>query len=467
MAALVSTSSRLTRSVVDTLMRDDRLMQVFPQVEANIQDELKAVSEVPRDTWKILSVLGENIPTRLQHQSISSTVVQACFFTWRTRPSTELPWSLVRGDVEANLRELAAQPEPPGEAVSDKIWELARMGYPTAELIEAMTLWRNVSWSTKVEEEGHKQASSLVKLKHRIGEEQMRARSLAGVVASLVLPSMAAKRKARLRAQLGRVLRRNPQKIQAKQAYVSRLGACAKVKRAGMQQTQQRQRVLFKNHGKCWATMAPEHKAAFEAQAQRMRGTSREELRRKSYELRAQIDVLEKREQDAAKPLPPLRLGSCTLSNAQRDKLVAAYYDSAVTEAYVNEARVEACKPVGPPDPRRCAALDAIHVELEGAVIPGNRLPWLSFVCNNRGLFHDSCFKFTTPVGIVILKFVFALQRPMIIGFHRVIIIWLHNLLQRMKDFRVAIRTSGITTMFVTGTLGSSATMEASIVLGR
>jgi hypothetical protein len=75
---------------------------------------------------------------------------------------------------------------------------------------------------------------------------------------------------------------------------------------------------------------------------------------------------------------------------------------------------------VGPPDPRRCAALDAIHVELEGAVIPGNRLPWLPFVCNNRGLFHDSCFKFTTPVGIVILKFVFALQRPMIIGFHRV-----------------------------------------------
>jgi hypothetical protein len=278
---------------------------------------------------------------------------------------------------------------------------------------------RNCSMSTNTEEEGHKVPSVLMKLHHRLGEEQMRSRSMVGMIRPLVLPSKADERLRRLREQLERLKRRRPQCITGRQAYVESLAACAKTKRGGVATTNKNKKLLFANHGKYWKILPEPLKVQYGRQAERMQDARRDELSQECAEVNFKIDAEEAWSKKEADQLPPLRLGSCRFTHSQRLKLLSYVNNEELTWDRVEASREQACMPVGQPDVLRTAAIERIPVHVEPTVYPRERLPWLSMVCKNRNFFKDCCFKLTTPHGDIVLKFVFAVQNPLLICFHR------------------------------------------------
>ena len=419
MAALVLTSTHLSRALVEMFLEDDRLMVILPAVDTEMLAELQFTSGIHEDAWNAFATLVGFTRAELRHLSISSTVVQAGFFRWRTRNATQPPWTMTQGDLRQNLQDLRDEPDCPDEEVMRKIWMLLKIQFPEKDLLDGLTLMRNCSMSTKTEEEGHKVPSVLMKLHHKLGEEQMRARSMVGMIRPLVLPSKQDERLRRLREQLARLKRRQPQRITGRHAYVESLAACAKTIRGGVATTNKNKKLLFANHGKFWKMLPEPLKVQYGRQAERMQDASRDELSQKCAEVNFKIDGEEAWCQKKADQLRPLRLGSCRFTHSQRLKLLAYINNAELTWDRVEASRDHTCMPVGQPDVLRTAAIERIPVHVEPSVYPRERLPWLSMVCKNRNFFKDCCFKFSTPHGDIVLKFVFAVQNPLLICFHR------------------------------------------------
>ena len=72
-------------------------------------------------------------------------------FLWRRvlEPAGQLPWRLCRGDIESNLRALAAEEDEPEEPCSRQFWLLLNreVPYPVVRLVKTVELLCQISWS--------------------------------------------------------------------------------------------------------------------------------------------------------------------------------------------------------------------------------------------------------------------------------------------------------------------------------
>ena len=93
---------------------------------------------LPKFIWiRVASHLGLEInDTNLRSNILQAGHTAAAFVDHKIlRHLRSLPWSLLRGDVSANLRDLVEDADPPEEPLASKIWQLSRMGPPISELI--------------------------------------------------------------------------------------------------------------------------------------------------------------------------------------------------------------------------------------------------------------------------------------------------------------------------------------------
>ena len=79
------------------------------------------MSNLDNSIWERLAAFADTSPGPLRHTVISGALRAVAFMDWRVFKEAEsLPWSLVRGDVAANLQALQAS-DPPADLVSRKI----------------------------------------------------------------------------------------------------------------------------------------------------------------------------------------------------------------------------------------------------------------------------------------------------------------------------------------------------------
>ena len=421
MAAVVGVSGVLTSSLCTMFLKDDRLPNMLGEVERSISESLSFVSMISLEVWGVLGQAAGMSGGELRHRCNSSAVTQAAFFRWRIRNALEPPWTLVQGDIRANVAELLQQDQPPEEETTRKVWELVQMGHNEHDIVDALRLMGNLPWSSKVTEEGHKGASSVMKLHKRLGEDQMRCRALLGTVRALVMPSKAELQLQRLRDRLQALGRRRPQNIHARHAYVSGLTSCARARKAGVPGSRQVRKMIFRKHGKQFQQLSADQKAIWRQRAEHMQEELRQELSTKRAAILTEIHAKEQIMKRRDGELPQLRLAACRLDQAQFRRFVEYANDPDFTDCRLQQLRDEACVPVGPPDIRRQAALDGIRVPVASSVRVGPRLSFLSWICRHRDFCEDCCFKFTTPDGDIILKFLFAQVIPSLAGFCRLV----------------------------------------------
>ena len=85
-------------------------------------------------------------------------------FIWRRVLSHAscLPWSLARGYIASNLRELASE-DKPTEPVSGQLWELMQQRFNIAQLVATVELFAEVSWTSMPAEQQHASLAQLHK----------------------------------------------------------------------------------------------------------------------------------------------------------------------------------------------------------------------------------------------------------------------------------------------------------------
>lgn len=218
-------------------------------------------------------------PERLRDRVVAAGHIQASYLLWRLGCVRDLPWSLCSGDRRANLQALAARPRPEDEGCNAKIWELLQIGCDEQVLLDGLELLSKVSFSSKRVEEGHVQGSKLMQLHRRLGEAGMLVRAQIGQVRPLIARSPTEMRLAKVEEQIDKLSRKNPEKLGAKQAYMGKMIAMARGKRlrssAGPGSVT---RHCVANHGRMWAELAPEVKAAWHERAVQQRVCAKRKL---------------------------------------------------------------------------------------------------------------------------------------------------------------------------------------------
>eukprot|EP00969_Alexandrium_andersonii_P368789 15473680-Alexandrium_andersonii.AAC.1 len=58
------------------------------------------------------------------------------------------PWKLSVGTVRANIAELKASDQVPSDPCAAKVQKLAQLGFSVDRLVEAISLFREVPWSS-------------------------------------------------------------------------------------------------------------------------------------------------------------------------------------------------------------------------------------------------------------------------------------------------------------------------------
>ena len=115
-------------------------------------------------TWKALASVAGCTAVELRDDTIAASHV-SYHFLWRRvlEPAGQLPWRLCRGNIESNLRALAAEEDEPEEPCARQFWNLLRrdVPFPMAQLVGTVELLGQISWSSLPAEQQHGSLAAL------------------------------------------------------------------------------------------------------------------------------------------------------------------------------------------------------------------------------------------------------------------------------------------------------------------
>lgn len=298
------------------LLTDDRLPVVYTELMAEVDSEVSYVLNIPMEMWAFLGRCLGLEPIGMRSDAVHGALASAAALKEHFQVATEPPWSLVRtGDIEEEVAKLAEGPQPT-EAVSWAVWQLCRVGYPRPEVLEGLQLLRLLPWSQVSTEQGHS-AGSVAMKKHRLmGQAMLQSRSMLRQAACLFRECPEQVKLNRLRDALGRLRKYQPQKMGARQAYISEVLLLAAELRPDTNPDADLARRLVARCGERWNRLSDDHKHRYFLKAQVLVAERCDALEGKKQEalqaIRKQRCVVEK-----AMALGATRVGSCRFSDGE------------------------------------------------------------------------------------------------------------------------------------------------------
>ena len=194
-------SSRVAEGLQSELMQDNRVAIRYGELWNTMTQELRWLINVDEHIWIKLSGLCDIRTAMLRHECIAAAHRSYHFFYRRVlRPASMHPWSLCRGDLLQNLRELHDGPCPE-EPVAQQLWELMDMQWNEEELVATLRLLGQCGWTSLVAEQQHASLAQLKKLHPGYGTDTLVSRALMLQVSRL-LPS-----ESRVQKQIKKVIR--------------------------------------------------------------------------------------------------------------------------------------------------------------------------------------------------------------------------------------------------------------------
>ena len=219
--------SKVAESFQLALMKDARVALRYDDLWKAASEELKHLIGLPDPLWhRLASVCG--LPFDLLRHSSICAAQTSYHFLWRRvlRPAAGLPWSLVRGDVEANLLELKDGAQPEDHAAA-QIWRLLHDGFPMAQLEMTVALLGQISWSTLVAEQQHGSLACVARWQPEYGVDSLVVRSHVLHISRL-LPSVSKSEKdiKKLMVRLERLQNKCPERAGGRQAFLNGVHRC-------------------------------------------------------------------------------------------------------------------------------------------------------------------------------------------------------------------------------------------------
>ena len=231
---IASLASRPADAVLAVLMEDNRAALRLPELKAALVEEIEWVSDLSEDIWETLGSMVDMGVSQMRTQCVFSAEVSAAFFEWRQiHPLEGLPYSLARGDQDANLDAFRAGPQPvPVDLhtrVGLQIWLAEHENFNRLETKGALTLMLEAPKHTLIVEGLHTSAACLVKFHPEYVTDTVCSRASILQTRKL-LPSEAPdeKRIRELEMRLKRLERKNPNKMRAHNIYFPTCAACCR-----------------------------------------------------------------------------------------------------------------------------------------------------------------------------------------------------------------------------------------------
>eukprot|EP00971_Amphidinium_carterae_P346177 6487493-Amphidinium_carterae.1 len=136
-AAVLGLLSYPADAATGILLADARLVVVKSEVEQSLEDETMFVEQISQHVWRRLASYGDVAWQVLRDRVLSGVYcTRAYFFQQSLEHLEQLPWSLMLGDVAANLASLLSSDTPPPDVCSSRIWALGRAGMSGSDVIK-------------------------------------------------------------------------------------------------------------------------------------------------------------------------------------------------------------------------------------------------------------------------------------------------------------------------------------------
>ena len=413
----VAISSFVSDAALAMLLEDDRVPRQWEALQTEIYDELAYLNSIPMEIWSLLAVGCSLSSSELQSKCVQGGYIQASFIFMRLRAATRLPWSLVIGDRRQNLADLAAG-SPPEDLTSLKIYRLMQLGFPIDQLLEGVELLSRLSWSSKPVEEGHASASALMKLHHRYGEAQMKARAMICQSRPLFNRTRLENRIAELVGRLARLRKKNPTKITGKAIFVKELLLLVEQKKTdGRQVPVDLTNKIIAKHGSRWHAMSDSRKQAYLQKAMETREERRNEIHDEIEAVESELLTVTKQIDADKSTDEPLKLSRCSLTSSELQRFDAMWNDPEFSHSNLQAQRANSPGIAAPPSDWELARLSEVPI---GSLpeTTGGSPAWAKAIALRRDAFAQNVLRLTCEqMGERYVLVLFCMQKPILIGF--------------------------------------------------
>ena len=352
---------------------------------------------------------------RLRSRCLLAAHDQSSYFLWRSTPAQELPWSLLIGDVDENLRELVSSSMPSDAGCAAKIWQLLKLNTPVELIKEGLQLLGSLSWSAKRTEEGHVTGSRSVRHHNRGCEASLIVRSQLGQLRPLVNRAPQDRALLRLDDKITRLEKKNPEKCGAKQMYMgAMINLVTERRKNGAVMRHDATQHCVAKHGQMWAELSLAHRQGWHERAVAHRHEAQQQIAHDLEEARLQRrQLLDEMSEEKPGPL--------TLTKLRFSELELLEFDSLWDDSFFSNSRVATAvadlQVRSQPLSHEELAVLALHAVQADLALKSPS--WAIDVCRNRDYFRNTILKlkYLEDGMNVFLLVLWCLQNPLVASF--------------------------------------------------
>ena len=414
-AVVAAIAANVCDAVLIELLHDDRVVLRLETLQKAASEELDLITELSDVFWSKLAALVPGTTAQLiRSWCMESSLTSAAFMTRKFfRVAKQLPWSLAIGDIHQNLELLALQEEPEEETAS-KIWQLLRMGYNRASLVEGVELLAHVHWSTGGVEQAHGSAAIVRKYHPMYSMDMVAQRSFVHMSRALLQASADDSKEARFHKQLKTLSNKNPEKITGRHIF---LADCMASATGTDPQAIQWRKAVMQRHASVYQSLPLATRIEYEDRAKVKAAGSRHDLEGDIEMLQSRASLFRDRlSREHAETGAQFRVANCKFSEADVAGMWALWQSPDFSSRVVQQRRRQALEPPGPPTASALQELQGFEVSedhLRDAPLPG----WCVPICRHRDHFSSCALVFESDDHPRTFAFVFASQRPFAAAF--------------------------------------------------
>ena len=264
-------------------------------------------------------------------------------------------------------------------------------------------------------EQGHAAATKLNRLHKEYNTGTLTARACLISMSPLMRTSNEEKTLARAECKLDALRRKNPNKINARTAYVKGLiGEASLLKKRGRAVPSQQK--MIAGCGALWNGLSKERRSSFIASAEQLRDDKKAELDEHIEDAQSSLKRARSRvEIESTNADTPVAVSKCRLSSSEVQGCEEALKNAKFHGLSLQSLRDAAIlPPQAPNDAAKALIMSKAQKQPERPKQPS----WVRSVCVGRQHFHDSVWKLEPVDGDrQFLKFAFACQSPQFVCF--------------------------------------------------
>ena len=410
LAVLTGICGAVANSILLELFDDGRVARRLAELEMCVRDEVKYIQDLAPYTWERLAgIIGQDGYTGLQLHADAQHVshIIAGFIDHKVfREARQLPWSLVRNDVSANLAELRARDAATLSGAAWKIHALLARGFPQACIEHGIRLFGDISWGTDAAERGHGSGAVL----HRYHPEYVPAtlaqRSAIHQCRTLFAPVPRERYELRTKAKLAALLRRAPVRSGGRQVFFGDFMHEARAAAGERGLTRAATKLVMRAHSLAWDGLEPHVQAHYEELAAVGADVKMAENEAEIEHLKAALLLHEERAREGRlqKGLSHV-LTDGRFTAADWDELASIYNNA--SDFCASRARLLQAPSVPPLDVRQ-----ALEEHLHPAAAQRSD-PWVARACINRDHIVGVAFCNGEEVDSTTYFYLYGVQRPL------------------------------------------------------